>query len=60
MNSTQNQFISFHSEGRWSTFSIMEQDEEEDMVSDKFTSAISSSQNQLLTEMSKLISTELK
>ena len=58
MNSTQNQFVNFHSEGRWSTFSIMEQDEVEDMVSDKITSAISSGRNQLLTEMSKLISTE--
>ena len=37
----------------------MDRDEVEDMVSDKINSAISSSQNQLLTEMSKLISIEV-
>ena len=38
----------------------MDRDEVEDMVSDKINTAISSSQNQLLTEMSKLIYTEVK
>ena len=38
----------------------MDRDEVEDIVSDKINTAISSSQNQLLTEMSKLISTEVK
>ena len=38
----------------------MDRDDVEDIVSDKINTAISSSQNQLLTEMSKLISTEVK
>ena len=56
---TQNQFVDF-TKRRALVISIMERGELEDMVSDKISTAISSSQNQLLTEMTKLISTEVK
>ena len=59
MSSTQRTGLIVY-EGRWFLLSTMDRGELEEMVSGHVSSAITASQNVMLTEMTKLISTEVK
>ena len=59
MSSTQRTGLIVY-EGRWFLHSTMDRGELEEMVSGHVSSAITASQNVMLTEMTKLISTEVK